>query len=107
VNEVDAEERGIASGDQVMVKTDRGEVTMRALVTDRIKPGVVYAAVGGGGPLGPGEWQQSNVNDLTDPEQCDPISGFPVYKVLLCEVAKKRRVRRGAARQDGSQGCAG
>jgi hypothetical protein len=30
------------------------------------------------------------VNDLTDPADYDPISGFPVYKALLCEVAPAR-----------------
>jgi len=30
------------------------------------------------------------VNDLTDPDNRDPISGFPVYKALLCDVVKQR-----------------
>jgi anaerobic selenocysteine-containing dehydrogenase len=80
---------------------------MRAFVTDRIKSGVAYAAVGGGGPLGTEEWKQSNVNELTDPQQFDPISGFPVYKVLMCEITRKRRVRRGVALQSATQGCSG
>lgn len=44
--------------------------------------------MGGGGPLGPVAWQQANVNGLTDFENRDPISGFPVYKALLCDVIK-------------------
>ena len=35
--------------------------------------------------------QQRNlllVNLLTDINQSDPISGFPIYKSLLCEIAK-------------------
>jgi len=44
--------------------------------------------MGGGGPLGPQAWQDANVNELTDPDNSDPISGFPVYKALLCEVVK-------------------
>ena len=44
--------------------------------------------MGGGGPLGDDEWRQANVNDLTDPDNRDPISGFPVYKALLCEVRR-------------------
>ena len=107
INEQDAEPRGIRSGDQVMLKTSRGEVVMRAFVTDRIKSGVAYAAVGGGGPLGTEEWKQSNVNELTDPQQFDPISGFPVLKVLMCEITRKKRVRRGVALQSAAQGCAG
>ena len=37
--------------------------------------------------LGPKAWQECNINDLTDLTY-DPISGFPIYKALLCEVAK-------------------
>jgi anaerobic selenocysteine-containing dehydrogenase len=107
INTEDADMRGLATGDVVVVKTVRGEVVMRAYVTDNIIEGVVYAAVGGGGPLGTEEWKRANVNVLTDLDQYDEISGFPVYKVLLCEVSKKRRVRKGAANQYGSLGCSG
>ncbi len=43
--------------------------------------------MGGGGPLGPAAWRASNVNELTDMDNRDPISGFPVYKALLCDIA--------------------
>ncbi len=49
-------------------------------------PGVIEVSMGGGGPLGPQSWQDANVNDLTDPDNVDPISGFPVYKALLADV---------------------
>ena len=107
INPKDAEKRGLTTGDVVVIKTARGEVIMRAHATDSIMEGVVYAAVGGGGPLGKEEWKQANINELTDLEQCDEISGFPVYKVLLCEISKKRRVRKGVANQFGSLGCSG
>ncbi|MDP6811827.1 MAG: molybdopterin-dependent oxidoreductase, partial [Alphaproteobacteria bacterium] len=82
----DAKARGIGHGDAVVVASPRGEVRLSAHVTEDIVPGVVEANMGGGGPLGPDEWRQANVNDLTDPDNRDPISGFPVYKALLCEV---------------------
>ena len=44
--------------------------------------------MGGGGPVGPEAWKGCNVNELTDLSRFDPISGFPVYKALLCEVEK-------------------
>ena len=103
----DAQERNIRTGDGVSLKTPRGQVVMRAQVTDRIMPGCVYAPVGGGGPLGTAEWQQANVNEITDDQQFDPISGFPVYKTLLCQVKKKKRIRQGAASQDPNLGCGG
>jgi anaerobic selenocysteine-containing dehydrogenase len=84
----DAMERGIEDGDQVFVLSPRGRVPFRARITTDIVPGVVEVNMGGGGPIGPLAWQQGNVNELTDLDNVDPISGFPVYKALLCDVAK-------------------
>lgn len=103
----DAEDRGIKMADRVVIKTDRGSVTMRAFVTDKIMKGFVYAPVGGGGPIGPDEWKDANVNLLIDSKQYDEISGFPVYKTMLCQVKKKKRQRKGIAVQDPSLGCVG
>ena len=107
LNTADAKERGIETGDVVVVKTPRNSISMCALVSDNIMPGAVYAAVGGGGPLGTEAWRNGNANMLTDFEQYDPISGFPVYKTLLCQISKKKRTRRGIAVQDPSLGCVG
>ncbi len=107
ISEFDAKARHIETGDPVAVKTARGSVMMRAFVTDRIMKGFVYAPVGGGGPQGTEEWRSANVNYLTDSEQYDEISGFPVYKTLLCQVKKKKRWRKGIAVQDPSLGCVG
>ncbi len=84
----DAEARGIQNGERVWVKTKRGRVPFYAKVTPRIIKGVIEANMGGGGPLQPKEWREANVNELTDPENRDSISGFPVFKALLCEVEK-------------------
>jgi anaerobic selenocysteine-containing dehydrogenase len=85
----DAEPRGIRDGDRVWVKTKRGKVAFYSKVTERITKGVIEANMGGGGPLQPIAWREANVNELTDPENRDPISGFPVFKALLCEVEKE------------------
>jgi anaerobic selenocysteine-containing dehydrogenase len=84
----DAQKRGIEDGDEVVVISPRGRVAFRARVTEDIVPGVVEANMGGGGPLGPLAWQMANVNELTDFDNRDPLSGFPVYKALLCDVVK-------------------
>jgi anaerobic selenocysteine-containing dehydrogenase len=84
----DAEPRDIRDGDKVWVRTKRGKVSFYAKVTERITKGVIEANMGGGGPLQPQAWREANVNELTDPENRDPISGFPVFKALLCEVFK-------------------
>ncbi len=86
INPADAAARGIASGDEVYVATPRGRARFRAYLTENIAPGAIDANMGGGGPVGPDAWRACNVNDLTDLQRYDPISGFPVYKSLLCEV---------------------
>ena len=87
LNPVDAQVRGIAHGDPVIVASPRGQVRLRALVSEDIISGAVEANMGGGGPLGPKAWQECNINELTD-LRYDPISGFPIYKALLCEVVR-------------------
>jgi cysteine desulfurase NifS len=88
MNRTDAEERGVANGDKVRIQTLRGAVEMRALVSDDIAPGCIDANHACGSPIGPPAWQETNINELTDLQQYDPISGFPVYKSLLCQVEK-------------------
>jgi len=88
INTSDAEIRGIKNGDRVYVKTSRGQIPLRAIVTDDIVKGVIEANMGGGCHVGPKAWHEGNVNELTDLQRYDPISGFPVYKALLCDVVK-------------------
>lgn len=86
----DAAARGIADGDPVDVVTPRGRVPFRARVGADIVRGAVEANMGGGGPLGPDAWRAANVNELTDADNFDPISGFPVFKALLCDIEPRR-----------------
>ncbi|MFQ5650140.1 MAG: aminotransferase class V-fold PLP-dependent enzyme [bacterium] len=88
LNFEDAAERDIQSGDLVQVQTARGSVPFRARVSDDIAKGCIECNMGGGGPVGPKAWQRWNVNELTDLDNYDRISGFPVYKALLAEVVK-------------------
>jgi cysteine desulfurase NifS len=90
----DAAPRGIADGDPVWVATARGEAPFRARITEEIAPGTVDACMGGGGPVGPDAWRACNVNVLTDLGQVDPISGFPAFKALLCDVRRADGARR-------------
>jgi len=77
IHPTDAVARGIGDGDEVLVHSRRGEVRFWAEVTEAIKPGVVHCFHG---------WNQANVNELTDSAGLDPISGFPSFKSLLCDV---------------------
>ncbi len=95
INSADAMSRGVRSGDLVEVRTARGAVPFRARVTDDIVPGAVECNQGGGTPVGPIAWREWNVNELTDHTNVDEITGFPVFKALLCDVVK---VEEGTAR---------
>ena len=88
LNREDAGALGIEEGERVWVETPRGRVLFTARLTDNIVRGAIDAAMGGGGPLGGRAWQECNVNELTDITRFDPISGFPIYKTLLCRVSK-------------------
>ncbi|OAT84851.1 dehydrogenase [Desulfotomaculum copahuensis] len=86
INPDDAAARGIADGQKVQVITPRGRVTFMAQVTENVPPGTVEANMGGGGPGQAAGWREANVNYLTDPDYRDPVSGFPVFKAMLCRV---------------------
>jgi anaerobic selenocysteine-containing dehydrogenase len=84
----DAKTRGIRTGDKVLVRTLRGQVHFWAEVTGKVVQGSVEMNVGGGKPLHVEGWRDANANLLTDYNNRDPISGFPVFKALLCEIEK-------------------
>ena len=94
----DAAARGIRSGDLVEVRTPRGAVPFRARVTADIVKGAVECNMGGGTAVGSEAWRKWNVNELTDLENYDEISGFPVYKALLCDVVKVKSGTAGTRR---------
>ena len=107
VHPEDAAARGIEDGAPVEVVTARGTARFRASVTPDIVRGAVDAMMGGGGPLGSAAWRGCNVNALTDPAQLDPVSGFPVYKALLCEVRRVEGTARPGARAEAERPARG
>ncbi|MGD2115614.1 MAG: aminotransferase class V-fold PLP-dependent enzyme [Acidobacteriota bacterium] len=105
LSRADAEARDITDGDLVEVRTPRGAVPFRALVSEDITAGAVECSMGGGTPVGSKAWQEWNVNELTDLGNYDEVSGFPVYKALLCQVRKleegEQTCPAGVAMRDG------
>jgi anaerobic selenocysteine-containing dehydrogenase len=79
LNPKDAEERGITSGDEVSLSTPRGSIQVKANLTEIVPAGVVNMYHG---------YPQADVNLLIEPDYVDPISAFPGFKSLLCEVKK-------------------
>ncbi|MBW1799344.1 MAG: molybdopterin-dependent oxidoreductase [Deltaproteobacteria bacterium] len=79
INPIDAATRGISTGDSVSLSTPRASIVVRTNITAIVPPGVVsiYHA-----------WPEVDVNILMEPDYLDPISGFPGFKSLICEVKK-------------------
>jgi anaerobic selenocysteine-containing dehydrogenase len=79
INPVDAEERGISPGDWVALSTSRASIRVRANLTEIVPPGTINIYHG---------YPGADVNQLIEPDYVDPISGYPGFKSLLCEVRK-------------------
>jgi formate dehydrogenase major subunit len=73
----DAELRGIRDGDWLRVRARRGETRLRARVTERVQPGVVYTTF---------HHPESRTNDLMT-DHSDWATNCPEYKVTAVEVA--------------------
>jgi formate dehydrogenase major subunit len=74
----DAEDRGINSGDWVGIKSRAGETVLRALITDRVQPGVVYTTF---------HFPESGANVITT-DNSDWATNCPEYKVTAVQVTK-------------------
>ncbi len=72
----DAEVRGISDGDWVGLTSRTGETVLRARVTERIAPGVVYTTF---------HFPETNANVVTT-ENSDWATNCPEYKVTAVEV---------------------
>jgi formate dehydrogenase major subunit len=73
----DAEAKGVRDGDWASVKSRKGEITLRARVTDRVAPGVVYTTF---------HHPETGANVVTT-EYSDWATSCPEYKVTAVEVA--------------------
>ncbi|MDQ2051738.1 formate dehydrogenase subunit alpha [Natronolimnohabitans sp. A-GB9] len=71
INPETADRLGVSDGETVTVESRRGAITVRAQLTDRVDPGVVFI---------PMHFAAGAANELTG-ESFDPISGIPEYKV--------------------------
>ncbi len=72
----DAENRGIREGDRVALVSRSGETSMRAHITERVQPGVVYTTF---------HHPESGANVVTT-DYTDWATGCPEYKVTAVEV---------------------
>ncbi len=74
----DAEQRGLRDGDWVRVASRAGETTLRALVTDRVAPGVVYTTF----------HHPSTQANVVTTDFSDWATNCPEYKVTAVQVSR-------------------
>ena len=74
----DAEDRGVNTNDWVGIKSRVGETVLRALVTDRVQPGVVYTTF---------HFPESGANVITT-DNSDWATNCPEYKVTAVQITK-------------------
>lgn len=74
----DAEQRGVQEGDWIGIKSRSGETVLRALVTERVQPGVVYTTF---------HFPESGANVITT-DNSDWATNCPEYKVTAVQVTK-------------------
>lgn len=79
INPITAERYGIKDGEKILVETKRGSIEIKSKVTENILKEVINISHG---------WEEANVNFLTDEFSCDPVSGYPGLKSLLCRIKK-------------------
>ena len=73
----DAEERGVRDGDWVKLRSRSGETTLRALITERVAPGVVYTTF---------HHPDTQANVVTT-DYSDWATNCPEYKVTAVQVS--------------------
>jgi formate dehydrogenase major subunit len=74
----DAEDRGVNTDDWVGIKSRAGETVLRALVSDRVQPGVVYTTF---------HFPESGANVITT-DNSDWATNCPEYKVTAVQITK-------------------
>jgi formate dehydrogenase major subunit len=74
----DAEDRGVKTGDWVGIKSRAGETVLRALISERVQPGVVYTTF---------HFPESGANVITT-DNSDWATNCPEYKVTAVQVSK-------------------
>ena len=78
IHPFDAENRGLRTGDLVAVASRSGEISLRAVITDRVQPGVVYTTF---------HHPDTGANVVTT-DYSDWATNCPEYKVTAVEVRR-------------------
>ncbi len=84
INPLDARALGVAQDEEIELSTPAGSIRVLANLTELAQPGVVHMYHG---------HPEADVNLLLDPDELDPISGFPAYRSARCRVDKAPKSR--------------
>jgi len=75
-----AQKYGVTDNERVIVETRIGSIEIKVKLTEDIMAQVISIPHG---------WAQANVNLLTSEQSCDPVSGYPALRSLLCRIRKR------------------
>jgi len=78
INPADAQARGIANNEQIRLVSRRGDLTIKARVTKRVKPGTLFVPI---------HYHEAAANRLTN-DALDPVVKTPEYKVCAVRVER-------------------
>ncbi|MEM2546352.1 MAG: molybdopterin-dependent oxidoreductase, partial [Candidatus Bathyarchaeia archaeon] len=78
INPIDASKLGISNGEKIKVKSRRGEIEIKAKVTDKVQPGTVFI---------PFHYAETAANKLTN-AALDPKAKIPELKVCAVRLEK-------------------
>ena len=81
----DAQAREIPEGAWVKILSLRGEIRMKAHITEETRPGVAWIDGGWGNPW---DFEDANFNVLADNQQVDPAAQCASIASFQCEVAR-------------------
>ena len=70
---------GLSDGDMAYIETTKGRIDIKLATTEDLHPGIIS---------GPHGWAKTNVNNLTELEPRDPVTGYTEMKALLCNIKK-------------------
>jgi len=78
----DASQRNILEGSDVEVSSPRGQISLKAKLTEDTQPGHIWIDFGWGNPTD----GKANINVLVDDAHFDPVSGGTPHRLFRCEV---------------------
>ncbi|OQA97552.1 MAG: Formate dehydrogenase H [Spirochaetes bacterium ADurb.Bin218] len=74
----DASNYNISNGEEISISTRRGSVRVKAKITDRVKPGIIFM---------PFHFAEAAANKLTH-DAMDPYCSIPELKICACKIEK-------------------